>query len=78
MRTFANHAIAPFNVIDTMTREEVAIRSTKISEEMLMRGFEAIRVAEHTLGLKKSIDNGYATGPRILPSMAYLTNLWSL
>lgn len=65
---------APFNVIDTMTREEVAIRSAKISEEMLMRGFATIRdVAGNTLGLKKSIDNGYATGPRILPSMAAIS-----
>lgn len=65
---------APFNVIDTMTREEVAIRSAKISEEMLMRGFTTIRdVAGNTLGLKKCIDNGYATGPRILPSMAAIS-----
>ncbi|ROQ88319.1 metal-dependent hydrolase family protein [Vibrio crassostreae] len=65
---------APFNVIDTMTREEVAIRSAKISEEMLMRGFTTIRdVAGNTLALKKSIDNGYATGPRILPSMAAIS-----
>ncbi|UQV22539.1 metal-dependent hydrolase family protein [Vibrio sp. J383] len=65
---------ASFNVIDTMTREEVAIRSAKISEEMLMRGFTTIRdVAGNTLGLKKSIDNGYATGPRILPSMAAIS-----
>ncbi|CAH7461331.1 Amidohydrolase [Vibrio chagasii] len=65
---------APFNVIDTMTREEVAIRSAKISEDMLMRGFTTIRdVAGNTLGLKKSIDNGYATGPRILPSMAAIS-----
>ncbi|ABZ74973.1 amidohydrolase [Shewanella halifaxensis HAW-EB4] len=62
---------APFNVIDTMTREEVAIRSARISEEMLMRGFTTIRdVAGNTLGLKNSIDKGYAKGPRILPSMA--------
>lgn len=65
---------APFNVIDTMTREEVAIRSAKISQEMLMRGFTTIRdVAGNTLGLKNSIDNGYATGPRILPSMAAIS-----
>ncbi|CDT72833.1 conserved hypothetical protein [Vibrio coralliirubri] len=65
---------APFNVIDTMTREEVAIRSAKISQEMLMRGFTTIRdVAGNTLGLKNSIDKGYATGPRILPSMAAIS-----
>ncbi|MCW1890076.1 hypothetical protein OK016_15265 [Vibrio chagasii] len=57
-------------MIDTMTREEVAIRSAKISEEMLMRGFTTIRdvTTGNTLGLKKSIDNGgYATGPRNSP-----------
>ncbi|OAN11152.1 amidohydrolase [Photobacterium jeanii] len=65
---------APFNEVDTMTREEVAIRSAKISEEMLMRGFTTVRdVAGNTLGLKSSIDNGYATGPRILPSMAAIS-----
>ncbi|WP_104025530.1 metal-dependent hydrolase family protein [Vibrio hyugaensis] len=65
---------APFNEIDTMTREEVAIRSAKISEEMLMRGFTTIRdVAGNTLGLKNSIDKGYAKGPRILPSMAAIS-----
>lgn len=47
---------AGFNELDGMTREEIAIRSARISEEMLMRGFTTIRdVAGNTLGLKNSI-----------------------
>ncbi|USD44025.1 amidohydrolase family protein [Vibrio sp. SCSIO 43135] len=65
---------AGFNELDAMTREEIAIRSARISEQMLMRGFTTIRdVAGNTLGLKNSIDKGYATGPRILPSMAAIS-----
>ncbi|MGF1724393.1 amidohydrolase family protein [Photobacterium nomapromontoriensis] len=65
---------APFHELDKMTREEVAIRSAKVAEEMLMRGFTTVRdVAGNTLGLKNSIDKGYATGPRILPSQAAIS-----
>ncbi|MCW8330175.1 amidohydrolase family protein [Photobacterium sp. SDRW27] len=65
---------APFNVIDGMPREEIAIRSAKVAEGMLMRGFTTVRdVAGNTIGLKNSIDNGYATGPRILPSQAAIS-----
>ncbi|WP_281222053.1 metal-dependent hydrolase family protein [Photobacterium sanguinicancri] len=65
---------APFHELDKMTREEVAIRSAKVAEEMLMRGFTTVRdVAGNTLGLKNSIDQGYATGPRILPSQAAIS-----
>ncbi|MGR5150640.1 amidohydrolase family protein [Photobacterium swingsii] len=65
---------APFHELDKMTREEIAIRSAKIAEGMLMRGFTTVRdVAGNTLGLKNSIDQGYATGPRILPSQAAIS-----
>ena len=65
---------AGFNELDGMTREEIAILSARISEEMLMRGFTTIRdVAGNTLGLKNSIDKGYAKGPRILPCMAAIS-----
>ncbi|OCH38649.1 metal-dependent hydrolase family protein [Aliivibrio fischeri] len=65
---------APFHELDKMTREEVAIRSAKVAEGMLMRGFTTVRdVAGNTLGLKNCIDNGYATGPRILPSQAAIS-----
>ncbi|MUL10046.1 metal-dependent hydrolase family protein [Aliivibrio fischeri] len=65
---------APFHELDKMTREEVAIRSAKVAEGMLMRGFTTVRdVAGNTLGLKNCIDNCYATGPRILPSQAAIS-----
>ena len=65
---------APFHELDKMTREEVAIRAAKVAEGMLMRGFTTVRdVAGNTLGLKNCIDNGYATGPRILPSQAAIS-----
>ncbi|QIA64940.1 amidohydrolase family protein [Vibrio astriarenae] len=63
-----------FGVLDAMTREEMAIRSAKISQEMLMRGFTSCRdVGGNTLGLKNAIDSGYATGPRIFPSQAAIS-----
>ncbi|ROV59832.1 amidohydrolase family protein [Vibrio ponticus] len=65
---------AGFNVLDSMTREEIAIRSAKISEEMLLRGFTSCRdVGGNTLGLKSAIDSGYAKGPRIFPSQAAIS-----
>ncbi|WP_047044891.1 metal-dependent hydrolase family protein [Vibrio mexicanus] len=65
---------AGFNVLDSMTTNEIAIRSAKISQEMLMRGFTTCRdVGGNTLGLKNAIDTGYATGPRILPSQAAIS-----
>ncbi|GAL10321.1 aminopeptidase YpdF [Vibrio astriarenae] len=63
-----------FGVLDAMTSEEMAIRSAKISQEMLMRGFTSCRdVGGNTLGLKNAIDSGYATGPRIFPSQAAIS-----
>ncbi len=65
---------AGFGEMDAMPREELAIRSAKISQEMLMRGFTTCRdVGGNTLGLKNAIDSGYATGPRILPSQAAIS-----
>ncbi|WP_041395638.1 metal-dependent hydrolase family protein [Photobacterium profundum] len=62
------------HILDTMTTEEIAIRSAKVAEGMLMRGFTSVRdVAGNTTGLKVSIDNGYATGPRIFPSQAAIS-----
>lgn len=58
-----------FENVDKMTYDEIAIRSAKIAEEMLLRGFTTVRdVGSPTVGLKKCIDEGYATGPRIFPS----------
>ncbi|MGF1696276.1 amidohydrolase family protein [Vibrio lamellibrachiae] len=65
---------AGFNVLDAMTTNEIAIRSAKISQQMLMRGFTTCRdVGGNALGLKNAIDSGYATGPRILPSQAAIS-----
>ena len=65
---------AGFTTLDAMPREELAIRSAKISQEMLMRGFTSCRdVGGNTLGLKNAIDSGYATGPRIFPSQAAIS-----
>lgn len=65
---------ASFNVMDTMNREEIAIRSAKVAEGMLMRGFTTVRdVGGNSIALKHAIDDGYATGPRILPSQAAIS-----
>ena len=60
--------------VDKMTTDEIAIRSAKITQEMLLRGFTTVRdVGGLTVGLKKSIEEGYATGPRIFPSNAVIS-----
>ena len=46
--------------------DEMAVRSTKVAGDMLLRGFTTIRDAGGvTYGLKKNIDNGFIDGPRI-------------
>ncbi len=55
--------------LDTMTIDEQAIRAAKIAEDTLFRGFTTVRtLGSLDVGLKRCIDNGYATGPRIFPS----------
>ncbi len=62
------------NNLDTMRIDELAIRAAKIAEDTLMRGFTTVRtVGSLDLGLKNCIDNGYATGPRIFPSHAAIS-----
>ncbi|MBQ8912921.1 MAG: amidohydrolase family protein [Lachnospiraceae bacterium] len=54
--------------------DEMAVRSTKVAKDMLLRGFTTIRDAGGvTYGLKKNIDNGFIDGPRIYPSNAYIS-----
>ncbi len=54
--------------------DEMAVRSTKVAKDMLLRGFTTIRDAGGiTFGLKKNIDNGFIDGPRIYPSNAYIS-----
>lgn len=54
--------------------DEAAVRSVKIAERTLLKGFTTIRDAGGiTYGLKKNIDNGILDGPRIIPSNAYIS-----
>jgi imidazolonepropionase-like amidohydrolase len=49
-------------------------RSAEESEQMLMRGFTAVRdMGGPVFDLKRSIDNGKAIGPRIYPSGAMIS-----
>lgn len=60
--------------IDTVRVDELAVRSTKVARNMLLRGFTTVRDAGGiTYGLKKNIDNGFLDGPRIFPSNAYIS-----
>ena len=54
--------------------DEMAVRSTRVARDMLLRGFTTIRDAGGIVyGLKKNIDNGFLEGPRIYPSNAYIS-----
>ena len=54
--------------------DEMAVRSTKVAKDMLLRGFTTVRDAGGVVyGLKKNIDNGFLDGPRIFPSNAYIS-----
>lgn len=60
--------------IDSVRIDELAVRSTVIARNMLLRGFTTVRDAGGiTYGLKKNIDNGFLEGPRIFPSNAYIS-----
>jgi imidazolonepropionase-like amidohydrolase len=50
------------------------LRSSKAAGEVLMRGFTSVRdVGGPTFGLKRAIDEGITTGPRIWPSGATIS-----
>jgi imidazolonepropionase-like amidohydrolase len=52
----------------------VSIAAAKAAEEMLLRGFTSIRdVGGPVFGLKRGIDRGLATGPRIWPGGAFIS-----
>ncbi len=54
--------------------EEMHARAAKEAEAMLMRGFTAVRdVGGPVFDLKKSIDGGKSSGPRIYPSGAMVS-----
>jgi len=63
-----------FKTMDEMEIDEVAVKSTIIAKELLDRGFTTIRdVGGYVWGLKKSIDEGWVSGPRIYPSGATIS-----
>jgi len=65
-------ALDPFKVMYSPASYITAV-ATWESGELLKRGVTTIRDAGgHTAGLKKAIDEGYVTGPRIYPSQAVL------
>ena len=60
--------------LSQMRMDEIGVRSARSAYEMLMRGFTTLRCAGgQTLGLRRSIDNGWVPGPRIFPSNAILS-----
>ena len=60
--------------MDTLTLEEICVRSTRFAREVLERGFTTVRDAcGCVFGLKTNIDNGFLPGPRIFPSYACIS-----
>lgn len=52
----------------------VNIAAAKAANEMLLRGFTSVRdLGGPVFGLKRAIDDGLATGPRIWPSGAFIS-----
>lgn len=59
---------------DSLRVDEIAVKSTQIAKEMLLRGFTTVRDAGGiTYGLKKCIDSGIVDGPRIYPSNGFIS-----
>ncbi len=59
---------------DSLRVDEIAVKSTRIAKDMLLRGFTTVRDAGGiTYGLKKCIDSGIVDGPRIYPSNGFIS-----
>ena len=59
---------------NSMTWEDLAIRSVANAKNWLMNGITTVRDAGGPVfGLQRAIDSGYVEGPRIYPSGAFLT-----
>jgi imidazolonepropionase-like amidohydrolase len=64
----------PLELAMTADPNYVQLRAVKAADEMLMRGFTAIReVGGNSFGLKRAIDEGHLRGPRIWPSGATIS-----
>ncbi len=67
-------ATLPQMVILTSDVGFVNVAATKAANDMLMRGFTSIRdLGGPVFGLKRGIDTGLVTGPRIWPSGAFVS-----
>jgi imidazolonepropionase-like amidohydrolase len=70
----AMFAAAPFNVLMTADVGYITLIAADEARRTLMRGFTSVRdMAGPTFGLKRAIDGGLTTGPRIWPSGAMIS-----
>ncbi len=64
----------PISVMMTADPNYVMLRAADAAEDMLMRGFTSVRdLGGPTFGLKRAIDEGIVSGPRIWPSGATIS-----
>ncbi len=72
--THLTQSTVPLATLLTADPNYLTLRAGKAAEEMLMRGFTTARdVGGPVFGLKRAIDDGYLTGPRIWPAGATIT-----
>lgn len=63
------YTIVPLSTILTSDLGYLNVAATKAAKDMLMRGFTSVRdVGGPVFGLKRGIDSGLVSGPRIWPS----------
>lgn len=64
----------PIQVLMTADFSYINLYAGKAAEQQLMRGFTSVRdVGGNSFGLKRAIDEGFVTGPRIYPSGATIS-----
>jgi len=64
----------PLQLFMTADSNYAMLRQAKAAGDTLMRGFTAVRdMGGNTFGLKRAIDEGFTTGPRIWPSGAMIS-----
>lgn len=69
VHTHLLYTIVPLSTILTSDLGYLNVAATKAAKDMLMRGFTSVRdVGGPVFGLKRGIDSGLVSGPRIWPS----------
>lgn len=69
VHTHLLYTVVPLSSILTSDLGYLNVAATKAAREMLMRGFTSVRdVGGPVFGLKRGIDSGLVSGPRIWPS----------